>query len=123
MKKLRVVFPTNDGVTIETHFGHCRQFKIFDIEEGKIVNTEIIDAPPHQPGLLPRFLGEKNIDVVITGGMGQRAIDLFKAQDIEVILGAQGEIEEVLEVYLTGDLYSTGSACSHHHDDGHSCNH
>ena len=81
-----------------------------------------MDAPPHQPGLLPKFLVELNANTIITGGMGQRAIDLFKAQNIEVILGAAGSIEENLKEYMGGALYSKGSACSHNHE-GHSCNH
>lgn len=120
---IRIVFPTNDLVTIESHFGHCRNFKIFNVEDRKVVSTEVLDTPPHQPGLLPRFLGEHKVNVVITGGMGQRAIDLFKEQNIDVILGAQGNMEDILNIYLNGDLYSTGSACSHDHDHGHDHNH
>lgn len=123
MSKLRVAFPTNDTVNVESHFGHCKQFAIINVENGEVVNTEHVDAPPHQPGLLPRFLGEKNINTIITGGMGQMAINLFKEQNIDVILGAAGSIEANLAEYLKGDLYSTGSACSHNHDEGHSCNH
>ena len=67
---------------------------------------------------------ENNINVVITGGMGQRAIDLIKANGGQVILGASGEIKEVLKVYLQGSLYSKGSACAHHHhEEGHKCEH
>ena len=122
-KKMRIAFPTNDQVNVESHFGHCRQFAIINVENGEVKDKVYIDAPPHEPGRLPRFLGERNIDVIITGGMGQRAVDLFHAQNVDVILGAAGNIDANLNVFLKGDLYSKGSACSHNHDEEHSCNH
>ncbi|MCF2612728.1 NifB/NifX family molybdenum-iron cluster-binding protein [Fusobacterium perfoetens] len=114
---LRVGFPTNDEITVEEHFGHCAKFAVFSIEDGKIVKKEILVAPEHAPGVFPKFIAANNINVVITGGMGQRAIDLIKANGGEVILGACGNIEDVLKVYLEGELYSKGSACTHHHHD------
>lgn len=120
-KKLKIAFPTNDRENVEEHFGHCKEFAIVIAEGDKILSKEFIQTPPHQPGLLPKFLGEKSANVIITGGMGARAIELFKAQNIEVILGATGSIEENLKEYLKGVLESTGSACSHNHDDG--CSH
>ena len=57
------------------------------------METEYVTAPAHVPGLFPKFLGELKVTVIITGGMGQRAIDLFKAQKIDVILGATGRVE------------------------------
>ena len=114
---LRIGFPTNDEVTVEEHFGHCEKFMVFSIENRKVVNKECLIAPEHAPGVFPRFIGSNNINVVITGGMGQRAIDLIKANGGEVILGASGNIEDVLKVYLEGELYSKGSACAHHHHD------
>lgn len=116
---LRIAFPTSNKVAVDEHFGHCEYFAIFDVEGKKIVKEEFVEAPEHQPGLLPRFLGELKVSTIITGGMGQRAIDLFKQQEIEVILGARGTILDNLNEYLGGDLESTGSACSHNHD--HDC--
>ncbi|MCT4633695.1 MAG: DUF134 domain-containing protein [Firmicutes bacterium] len=113
---LKIAFPTSNKNTVDEHFGHCEFFAIYDINSKKIVKEEFVEAPEHQPGLLPRFLGELNITTIITGGMGQRAIDLFKAQNIDVILGARGEIMANLNEYLGGDLESTGSACTHDHD-------
>lgn len=72
---LRVGFPTNDEVTVEEHFGHCEKFVVYSVKEGEIVKKEVLDAPEHAPGVFPKFIAENNINVVITGGMGQRAID------------------------------------------------
>lgn len=85
---LRVGFPTNDEVTVEEHFGHCEKFVVYSVKEGEIVKKEVLDAPEHAPGVFPKFIAENNINVVITGGMGQRAIDLIKANGGQVILGA-----------------------------------
>lgn len=109
----RIAFPTNDKETVEEHFGHCKVFAVFTFKDEKIQNTEYVNAPPHQPGLLPKFLGDLKITTIITGGMGQKAIDLFKAQNVEVILGASGLIEDNLNEYLGGELYSKKSACNH----------
>jgi predicted DNA-binding protein (UPF0251 family)/predicted Fe-Mo cluster-binding NifX family protein len=113
---LRIAFPTNDNVAVEEHFGHCKVFAIFTVKDKEIVKKEYINSPVHQPGLLPKFLGELNTTAIITGGMGQMAINLFKEANIEVILGARGTIEANLNEYLGGDLYSTGSACTHDHN-------
>jgi len=123
MKKLRIALPTTDKVTVDEHFGHCKMFAIHTVEDKEVVGVEYVTAPPHAPGVLPKFLGEQNIHTIITGGMGQRAIDLFKAQNIDVILGAKGTIVSNLVTFLEGELSSTGSACVHNHDEDHSCNH
>ncbi|MBK5251300.1 MAG: DUF134 domain-containing protein [Peptostreptococcaceae bacterium] len=114
---VRIAFPTNDKITVEEHFGHCKFFAIFTVNDKELMDTEYVTAPAHQPGLLPKFLGELNANAIITGGMGQMAINLFKEANIEVILGARGSIETNLNEYLGGDLYSTGSACQHDHND------
>ena len=113
----RVAFPTNDGETVSEHFGHCRMFALADISDGKVVAVNSVQAPAHAPGVFPRFLGEQGAHVIITGGMGKTAVDLFGAQNIQVILGASGSIRETLDVYLQGDLYSRGSVCDHSHGD------
>lgn len=122
-KIIKIAFPSNDRLNVEEHFGHCKEFAVFTVKEGKVLETIYITAPPHQPGLLPAFLGEKGIDVIITGGMGQKAIDLFKERNVEVILGANGSIKDILDEYLGGELYSSGSACNHNHEDEEGCSH
>ncbi|WP_372713166.1 iron-sulfur cluster carrier protein MrpORP [Ilyobacter sp.] len=123
MNNLKIAFPTNNGETVESHFGHCKQFAIYTMNGKEILSRELVDAPPHEPGLLPKFLGELKVNTIITGGMGQRAIDLFTVQNIDVILGAAGNIDSNLKEYTGGELCSKGSACSHNHDEGHSCSH
>ena len=72
------------------HFGHCEQFALLDVNTAQrtILNTRQIDPPPHEPGLLPRWLHEQGVNLVIAGGMGGRAQAIFAEQRIEVIVGA-----------------------------------
>lgn len=113
--ELKIAFPTNDRTNVEEHFGHCAEFKIVNTKDGKVVSEDFITPPAHEPGVLPRFLGEHKVSTIITGGMGAMAINLFKTQNIDVILGANGSITENLNVFLEGQLESTGSACNHDH--------
>ena len=114
-KRMRIAFPTNDGVTVEEHFGHCRKFLIVDVDGDGQTTSMALDPPEHAPGVFPKYLGEHGVTAIITGGMGQMAVQLFKEQQIEVILGATGPISENLSVYLSGELESTGSVCEHNH--------
>jgi len=118
-----IAFPTSDKVTIDAHFGHTKEFAIYEVRNNDIVQVKYVTPPPHEPGVLPRFLGEQGIDVIITGGMGQMAINLFNRQAIDVILGAKGRIDVSINEYLGGFLSSQGSSCDHtsgqHHNHGH----
>ena len=96
------------------HFGHCENFNIFDTEDGKIVKMESVPNPGHKPGFLPNFLGDLGVEVIISGGMGGGAVDIFNERNIEVILGATGNAEEAVKKYLAGELKSTGSICHNH---------
>jgi Mrp family chromosome partitioning ATPase/predicted Fe-Mo cluster-binding NifX family protein len=109
-----------ENAAVAQHFGHCATYTMFTTEEGKITNTESIVSPEHVPGLLPKFLGEKGADVVIAGGMGAKAVELFNVQNIEVITGATGDPQKNAELYLAGSLVSTGSVC-HEHAHADSC--
>ena len=102
------------GTQIAQHFGHCQNFRLYDVENGKIVNEENIPNPGHKPGFLPNFLGDKGAKVIIAGGMGGGAVDIFNERDIEVIIGIEGEAQDAVERYIRGELKSTGSICHEH---------
>ena len=107
-----------DGENVTGHFGHCENFTMFDTENGQIVKKEPIPNPGHKPGFLPNFLGDRGAEVIISGGMGGGAVDIFNERNIEVILGATGSAEEAVKKYLAGELESTGSIChAHEHAD------
>ncbi len=111
----RISFPTSDKVTVDEHFGHCKEFVVYTIEENEVKEVKYVIPPEHTPGSFPRFLGEQGVDVIITGGMGAMAVNLFKQQDIDVVLGAKGRIDVNLSEYLGGFLTTQGSVCEHDH--------
>jgi predicted Fe-Mo cluster-binding NifX family protein len=98
------------------HFGHCETFAVLTVDEKTktITGRQNLVPPPHEPGVLPRWLGEQNINVIIAGGMGQRAQDLFAQQNIAVIVGApSASLEDLATAYLNGTLVSGANACDH----------
>lgn len=102
------------GTMIAGHFGHCENFLFFEIADGKIVDEKSVPNPGHRPGFLPNFLADNGAEVVIAGGMGGGAVDIFNERNVEVVLGAQGEARAAVEAWLRGELKSTGSICHQH---------
>ncbi|NLJ59254.1 MAG: dinitrogenase iron-molybdenum cofactor [Tissierellia bacterium] len=109
----------SENEMVSEHFGHCANFNIFEAEENKLVKSETIPNPGHKPGFLPNFLNDMGVNVIISGGMGGGAIEIFNEKGIEVIVGARGNAKEIAEAYLQGKLKSTGSVCHEHkhHDE------
>jgi predicted Fe-Mo cluster-binding NifX family protein len=110
---MRIAVASNGGMVTE-HFGHCEAFNIFNEENGSIVRADRIPNPGHRPGFLPVYLHEMGVDVIISGGMGGSAIQLFNERNIEVVTGAVGDAKFAAEGYLKGELKSTGSVCHEH---------
>lgn len=112
---MKIAVPMAEG-RLCMHFGHCEQFAIFDVDkETKVVTSgDSLTPPPHEPGLLPRWLHERGIDCVIAGGMGARAVTLFKERGVDVITGAPaGDPAEVVKQFLAGVLVTGANACDH----------
>ncbi len=108
------------GTAVAGHFGHCENFIFFDTEGGQIVNIQSVPNPGHRPGFLPNFLADNGAQVIISGGMGGGAVDIFNTRGVEVIVGVQGDAKAAVETYLRGELISTGSIC-HNHEHAHEC--
>lgn len=111
----------SEGKQVSGHFGHCEGFTIYEIEKAQVVNKNFVENPGHRPGYLPLFLKEKDIDVIIAGGMGETAQQLFGENDMEVIVGVQGFCDKIIDQYIEGNVKSTGSICREHQHEGH-CN-
>ena len=109
----------SEGKNVTEHFGHCEGFLIYDAENDEILKEEMVLNPGHKPGFLPNFLADRGVKVIISGGMGGGAIDIFNERDVEVIVGASGVARSAVESYLRGELESTGSVCHEHshHDE------
>ena len=107
-----------EGNIITQHFGHCENFNLFHVDGEKIVKEESVENPGHRPGFLPNYLNDLGVNVIISGGMGGGAIEIFTEKGIEVITGASGNSKEAVEKYLQGNLKSTNVVCnSHAHKD------
>ncbi len=107
-----------DGGQVTQHFGHCEQFHIYTGEKGAIVSEETVQNPGHKPGFLPNFLGDLGVRVIISGGMGGGAVEIFNSRDIEVVVGASGSARQAAEAWLRGELSSTGAVCHQHSGGG-----
>ncbi len=118
-KKMIKIAVASENEMVTEHFGHCKNFNIFEAEDGQVVKGESIPNPGHKPGFLPNFLNDLGVHVIISGGMGSGAIDIFNEKGIEVIVGANGNAKEAAQAYLRGALKSTGSVCHEHqhHDE------
>lgn len=110
-----------EGTNVSGHFGKCENFTIVEIEDSKVKGKAVISTLGNQHGLLPSFLVSHNVDVVIAGGMGEGARNNLISNNIEIISGISGNIDEVIDVYLSGNLKSSDAGCSGHgHSHGHS---
>jgi predicted Fe-Mo cluster-binding NifX family protein len=113
MKKIAI--PTVNGL-LSNHFGHCEKFTIVETDHNQIHSLVQIDPPEHQRGTFPFFLAKKGVDVVISAGMGARAIELFARHNIRVYAGASNESPESLVAkYLKGQLEDSQNLCDHDH--------
>jgi predicted Fe-Mo cluster-binding NifX family protein/predicted RNA-binding Zn-ribbon protein involved in translation (DUF1610 family) len=112
---VRIAIPVENG-RLSMHFGHCELFALMDVDLSakKTLGREDVQAPPHQPGLLPPWLAERGVNLIIAGGMGQRAQALFKEHGVKVLVGAPAETpESLVETYLAGTLQSGENVCDH----------
>ncbi len=112
---MKIAIPTANDL-LAMHFGHCETFTLvtIDPEQKSITAQETADAPPHEPGVLPRWLAQQDVNLVIAGGMGNRAQELFRAQGIEVIVGAPTKTPaELAQIYLQGELTPGANLCDH----------
>jgi predicted Fe-Mo cluster-binding NifX family protein len=103
------------------HFGRCPFFVIVDLEDREVKKVQVIDNPfyhAHQPGQVPKFIKERNADVMLSGGMGGRAIEFFRQFGIETATGASGTVRQALEQYLGGEL-SGAAPCKESVEHGH----
>ncbi len=113
MKK-KVAIPVDENSLLDGHFGHCHYFSLLTVEDQKIISEEIVTPPPHEPGLLPKWLAQQGVTDVLAGGMGQKAIEIFKYNDVNVFVGAPKlTANELTEGFLNGSISFTANYCDH----------
>jgi len=112
---MKIAIPVAGG-KLCMHFGHCEQFALLDVDEKakKVMGQRMLTPPAHEPGVLPRWLHQEGANVIIAGGMGQRAQSLFAENGIKVVVGAPGDTpEQVATQYLAGTLKAGANVCDH----------
>ncbi|MGI5870029.1 MAG: NifB/NifX family molybdenum-iron cluster-binding protein [Kiritimatiellia bacterium] len=112
---LKIAVPIADGLLC-MHFGHCGQIAILTVDTSAkaVVSREDLAPPPHEPGVLPAWLGKLGVNAVFAGGMGQRAMALFQQQGIDVRVGLPAETpEQLVARFFEGTLESGENVCDH----------
>lgn len=117
---MKIAMPKNEEV-INQHFGKSKSFQIVTIEDSKVTETKELSAErlQHNHGGLSGLLIEEGVTLVITGGIGQGALDALKEANLEVIRGVSGKIEDIIDSYLNNELKDRNVVCNHDHGDDH----
>ena len=112
---------TYENGCVFQHFGHSAQFKLYTVENGKVVSEEVVDTNGNGHGALAGFLENLGVQVLICGGIGGGARFALQDADIEIYGGVSGDADEAVETFLAGALAFDPHACCTHHGAGHSC--
>ena len=116
---------TYENGEVFQHFGHTAQFKLYEVEAGKIVNAEVVDTNGSGHGALAGLLSSLNADVLICGGIGGGAQMALAQAGIKLFGGVNGNADEAVEAFLANSLnYDPEAKCDHHdhhHGEGHTC--
>ncbi|OUQ18297.1 NifB/NifX family molybdenum-iron cluster-binding protein [Lachnoclostridium sp. An138] len=113
---------TYDNGNVFQHFGKTEFFKVYEVEDNKVVSSEVIGSNGVGHGALAGLLADQAVDVLICGGIGGGAQAALEEAGVELCAGAEGDTDQAVEAYLRGELISSGANCDHHHhEEGHSC--
>jgi predicted Fe-Mo cluster-binding NifX family protein len=113
MSNKKIAIPVSQG-KLALHFGHCREFKFFTVEDETIREVKSLTPPPHAPGVIPQWVSAQQATDIIAGGMGQRAIQIFNQQGVNVFVGAPSrEPQAIVEEFLSGNLETQANLCDH----------
>lgn len=120
----RIAIPLEQGVLC-AHFGHCQQFAIVDVQNSLITEIKELTPPEHVPGLYPSWVAKFGVTDVIAGGMGQKAIDLFNQQKINVFIGAPVKsAKDLVNEFIQDKLLLSSNYCDHDGKHSHgNCRH
>ena len=119
---MRIAFASEDNQGLEgvlsAHFGRCPYYTLVDIDGDSVSDVTIVANPyftSHVPGAVPEFIKSQGAHVMIAGGMGPRALDIFNEFGIEAITtGGQETLQDILSAYLRGEIKGA-AGCEHHH--------
>ena len=104
----------NDNGNVGQHFGHCERFTVFEVENDKIISNSILNSPKHEHGIMPQFLFDNGLNVVIVGGMGEGAKNKLNVFNINYFVGINSTVDEAIDLFLNNELKSDDKACTEH---------
>ena len=109
-----IAVPVDANGILDGHFGHCKFFEIITLEGDEIVSQEQVIPPPHEPGVLPKWLADMGATDIIVGGIGRQAQNLFAQNNIKVFMGVtSGTARKLVENYFNNLLDTGGNLCTH----------
>ncbi|MGQ1787140.1 MULTISPECIES: NifB/NifX family molybdenum-iron cluster-binding protein [unclassified Saccharicrinis] len=109
-----IAVPVDNEDVLDAHFGHCKFFYLATVKDGEVVSAEKVVPPPHEPGLLPKWLSERNVTDIVAGGMGQKAIQLFNANKVNAFVGApKMDAKSLVDGFLSKSLSFAANYCDH----------
>ena len=118
---MKIAVTYEDGMVYQ-HFGHTTAFKIFEVQEGKVVDARVVETNGSGHGALANLLAAQGVHLLICGGIGGGARMALSEAGIVIMGGVSGDADEAVELYLAGVLcFDPNASCSHHHGQEHSC--
>ena len=118
--EMRIAVTYEEGMIFQ-HFGHTQEFKFYDVEEGKVVESQVVNTNGQGHGALAGLLAQNNVDVLICGGIGPGAQNALSQAGIQVYGGVSGLADQAVDAYIAGSLdYNPDAHCDHHHHE-HNC--
>ena len=110
----KIAIPVDENGILDGHLGHCKFFALLNVDGNKIVSEEKVVPPPHEPGVLPKWLADQGVSDVLAGGMGHKAIQIFNYNNVNVFVGApQLTAQELVEGFLKETIEFTANYCDH----------
>ena len=117
---MKIAVTYGDG-NIFQHFGRTEYFKLYEVEDGQIISSEVISSNGAGHGALAGVLAGNRVDTLICGGIGAGAQNALRNAGIELCAGAEGNADDAVAAFLRGELKNSGANCNHHHEEGHNC--
>lgn len=115
---MKLAIPVNSKNEVDEHFGHCEMYKVFNLnDENEITHSEIVDSP-NGCGCksdIAKTLASQGVTIMLTGAIGEGAVNKLKSEGIEVIRGCRGNVEELAVNFADGKIIDNGSNCKHHY--------
>lgn len=123
---MKIAVPVKHNNEVDEHFGHCESYNVYTIDENKKI-SQLENIPSPQgcgcKSNIAAVLAEKEVTLMLAGGIGGGAINVLAYHGIDVIRGCSGDATKTVELLLQGNLSDSGISCQHHENHDHQCNH